>query len=67
VAVIGHYIESGGRTPLHLAALRGNIQAAQLLISHDPSLASCKDLDGNTAIHLAQLHQHEPIMSLLQA
>ncbi|KAF0700678.1 Aste57867_8856 [Aphanomyces stellatus] len=60
LSVLGH-VESGGRTALHLAALRGNLEIIQALLAFDVTLATCVDWDGNTPARLAQLYDRAAI------
>ncbi|OQR97655.1 hypothetical protein ACHHYP_10113 [Achlya hypogyna] len=66
LSVVGQ-IQSGGRTPLHLAVLRNNDVLVKALLARDPTLGGVLDLDGNVPAHLAQLYTAAPaILELLQ-
>jgi len=41
-----------GRTPLHFAAMRGNLELVKLLVSHGARL-DLKDMDWNSVTHFA--------------
>ncbi|ETW04329.1 hypothetical protein H310_04630 [Aphanomyces invadans] len=64
LSVLGH-VESGGRTPLHLAVIRGNLAIVQMLVDHDPTVLVDLDWDENSAAHLAQLHGRSSIEQFL--
>ncbi|ETV82485.1 hypothetical protein, variant [Aphanomyces astaci] len=66
LSVLGH-VESGGRTPLHLASLRGNLAIVEALVLHDASVLSDVDWDGNSSLRLAQLHGRTSIQEFLQS
>ncbi|KAH9102912.1 hypothetical protein AeMF1_020627 [Aphanomyces euteiches] len=59
-------VESGGRTALHLACLRGNLSIVELLMAKDPSLEHLHDWDGNTPFCLAQLHERSSVVKFFQ-
>ncbi|XP_064471367.1 B-cell lymphoma 3 protein-like [Ornithodoros turicata] len=52
------------QTPLHIAVIVGNVAAVQLLLREGASLL-LRDRHGNTALHLALKHFHEPCIKLL--
>lgn len=55
-----------GRTPLHLAALNGNMAATTLLLGHSPSPdLDVKDRWHSTPLLLAQANTHFPVMLAL--
>ncbi|XP_042225932.1 ankyrin-3-like isoform X2 [Homarus americanus] len=68
VPVDGVETEPGGRTPLHQAAITGNLQLVRLLCDHraDLHLTSNQD-EGRTALHLAARAGHRNIVELLLA
>ncbi|KAL3770357.1 hypothetical protein ACHAWU_003577 [Discostella pseudostelligera] len=44
--------DSKGRSPLHIAVQRSNLELVQILLSHD-AIANTQDFSGNTALHYA--------------
>jgi len=52
------------RTPLHVAAIFGQVRIVELLISAGSDLNDV-DVDGNTALHLAIIHKRNPIIYIL--
>jgi ankyrin repeat protein len=57
--------ESGGKTPLHVAAEKGNIKCVELLLKHK-SNQHAKDFDGNTPLDLAIYQNNMQIAKLLK-
>ena len=55
--------DAQGRTPLHIAALRGNPRLANLLL-HNGADVNAQDNDGNTPMHLIQDSQRMPNLLL---
>jgi ankyrin repeat protein len=55
--------DEGGMTPLHYAALHGNLNAAEALIKH--SDVNARDKDGQTPLHLALEYGHCNVALLL--
>ena len=55
--------DAQGRTPLHIAALRGNRRLANLLL-HNGADVNAQDNDGNTPMHLIQDSQRMPNLLL---
>ncbi|OQS02680.1 hypothetical protein THRCLA_04957 [Thraustotheca clavata] len=53
--VVGQ-IQSGGRTALHLAVIRGNLKLVKDLVEYEKKLVMVPDLDGNLPVHLGQLY-----------
>jgi ankyrin repeat protein len=51
-----------GRTPLHIAAAKGQLEIVQILILSDAPL-NARDNEGNTPLHLASYFGHEEIVS----
>lgn len=54
-----------GRTPLHIAAEHGNIQAAECLVKHPDTKRSVKDRFGTTPLLLAAQHGKIDIAEML--
>lgn len=54
-----------GRTPLHIAAEHGNLQAAACLVQHSDTKRSIKDRFGTTPLLLAAQHGHRDIAEML--
>ncbi|PQQ13128.1 hypothetical protein Pyn_19794 [Prunus yedoensis var. nudiflora] len=56
-----------GWTPLHYAALKGNLEATELLLlgKHDGSASYMLDKSGMSALHVAALAGHEEVMEKL--
>ncbi|CAI9293223.1 unnamed protein product [Lactuca saligna] len=58
---------SDGSTPLHVAAIIGNTQAADILVARNPELLLAKDNEGQTPLALALSNMHtETARHLLQ-
>ncbi|KAI6672978.1 hypothetical protein NL676_000884 [Syzygium grande] len=59
-----------GQNILHVAAKAGNADAVSIISQHCneasfKKLANSKDVDGNTPLHLASMHNHCPVMLYL--
>ncbi|PQP98807.1 hypothetical protein Pyn_35571 [Prunus yedoensis var. nudiflora] len=56
-----------GWTPLHYAALKGNLEATELLLlgKHDGSASYMLDKSGMSALHVAAFAGHEEVMEKL--
>uniref|UniRef100_A0A2C9W2J5 PGG domain-containing protein n=2 Tax=Manihot esculenta TaxID=3983 RepID=A0A2C9W2J5_MANES len=54
-----------GETPLHYAAIAGNIQAISLLVKKNPALLQIVNFDGLTPLHFAAQCCHKEAVSLL--
>nr|CAH7743484.1 unnamed protein product [Callosobruchus chinensis] len=54
-----------GNTPLHLAALKGNIQIVSLLIDENPYSMYIKDNNGRTPISVAEHHRQQRCVDFL--
>ncbi|KAG8741606.1 hypothetical protein FRC12_015613 [Ceratobasidium sp. 428] len=52
-------------TPLHLAADRGHLNVVRLLLSRGAD-TSLKDQDGDTALEIATVAKHDPIVQILR-
>jgi ankyrin repeat protein len=50
------YQDDLGRTPAHLAAANGNLEALRILV--DAGAAPLQNLEGNTALHYAAVNNH---------
>lgn len=61
--VVGHY-ESGGRTPLHLACIKGHDEVVKQLIAAGAN-RNARDFDGNTPFILACMNNHPNAASLV--
>ncbi|TAL28224.1 MAG: hypothetical protein EPN97_15020 [Alphaproteobacteria bacterium] len=55
----------GDGTLLHLAARKGGIEIAGMLLERQPGLLSMKDSDGNTALHAAAEHGYAEMAAFL--
>ena len=60
-----HLQDASGRTPLHLAALRGHAAVLGQLLAWLPNLLEERDCEGRTALHLAALASHLACTTLL--
>jgi ankyrin repeat protein/Tfp pilus assembly protein PilF len=58
--------DGDGRTPLHLAALKGNKEIARLLINKGVSI-DARDIDGFTPMQLAAQNGHDRLVQLFKA
>jgi ankyrin repeat protein len=56
--------DGGGRTPLHLAAVKGREAVARLLVKAG-ALKDAEDRDGRTPLHLAAMNGHKAVVRLL--
>ncbi|KAK2177940.1 hypothetical protein NP493_569g01083 [Ridgeia piscesae] len=56
--------DSKQRSPLHLAAAKGNERLVRMLLDHNAN-PNQKDIIGNTALHLAACTSHIPVVTLL--
>ena len=56
---------SDGRTPLHIAATRGNSSLIQILVTEMQANALARDKKGNTPFHLAFLNGHPHVVRAL--
>lgn len=54
-----------GWTPLHYAALRGNLEATRVLVQHDSSIAYILDKSGLSPLHVAAYAGHPEVMEEL--
>jgi len=57
-------VQSGGQTPLHLAARAGETEVAQLLLARMAD-ATAKDFDGFAAVEIALLHRCQGVCKVL--
>jgi hypothetical protein len=64
--VTGRMIESGGRTVLHLAARRGELNIVKLLLQKARMIQRTADFDGNTAYMLASIHGHTHVTRFIE-
>lgn len=55
-----------GDTPLHDAALQGQVEAAQVLLEAGADVNAANN-GGKTSLHLARQHGHEAVAAVLQA
>merc|ERR1712225_87465 len=55
-----------GRTPLHLAAGKGQLEMIKYISTVMPDVLSDKDNDGWTAAHYAATYRHVPILEFLK-
>ena len=60
-----HLQDRLGRTPLHLAALRGQAAVLDQLLVWLPDMLEERDSEGRTPLHLAALASHLPCTTLL--
>lgn len=60
--IMGAY-EPGGRTPLHLAAIRGSPDMCRMLLEADAQLGH-RDWQGRTPLDLSILHDNIPVVQL---
>jgi len=58
-------LDSGGLTPLHLAASLGYAEIAQLLIRNRAEVTSSAPAGGDTPLHLAAAGNHHQVVQLL--
>jgi len=56
--------DSGGRTPLHEAAITGHVDGVKVLLGQNASI-SVRDNDGCTPLHLAAFRGNDEIIRLL--
>ena len=56
--------DRSGATPLHAAALKGNLAMAELLLAHGAAV-DARDGDGLTPLHNAALSGHAEVAALL--
>lgn len=54
-----------GLTPVHLAALSGQLEALRILVGRGGKPEKCSALDGSTALHLAACRNHLNCVSFL--
>lgn len=57
--------DQAGQTALHYAAIFGNVEAAQLLVSKDPGLSNTQSDSFFLPIHLAALYANKDMVSYL--
>lgn len=59
--------DTAGRTPLHLCAINGHERSAKAIVWHTPATLrlDARDMDGNTALHLAAKWGYVPLVELL--
>ena len=60
------WANSRGMTPLHTAAMKGELEAAQLLVDAGSDV-NAPDLEGNSPLHLASSWGRVPVRTLLAA
>jgi len=53
-----------GLTPLHVSAMKGNLEAVQILVENGAKL-EIEDEDGSTALDIACLHGHDEVSKFL--
>ncbi|KAF5839130.1 ankyrin repeat-containing domain protein [Dunaliella salina] len=53
-------MDSGGRTPLNLAILSGNLDAVKAILEFDPKCLDMPDAAGDTAMHTVVEEGHKP-------
>ena len=58
-------LDSGGLTPLHLAASLGYADIARMLIANRADVSSGSPLGGDTPLHLASAGNHQTVVRLL--
>ncbi|WAR08526.1 ANK3-like protein, partial [Mya arenaria] len=58
-------IDGNKRTPLHIAAIKGNVEAAKLLLTSKKNGVDCEDGDGNTPLMLASKYGNEELIDFL--
>ena len=58
-------VDHAGETPLHVAARRGELSCAQVLV-HYGARSDIKDKDGETALDLAREQGNEDLFKLLK-
>ncbi|BGP01436.1 Target of rapamycin complex 2 subunit avo2 [Rhodotorula toruloides] len=63
-AFVLDWVNSRGMTPLHAAALKGQVETAQMLLDYGADI-NAPDLNGNTPLHYACAWGHLPVMNLL--
>lgn len=59
-----NFADNHGRSALHLAACKGNFEAAKILLTNG-SNPNSKDKNGNTPLHLSALANHIRLITLL--
>ncbi|KAM7517681.1 hypothetical protein LguiB_016643 [Lonicera macranthoides] len=57
-----HQIDGNGRTPLHIAASRGNLEGVINILSTRPELATEVELNGASPLHLVSANGHLQIV-----
>ncbi len=57
--------DHAGETPLHIAARRGELSCAQVLLHHG-ARSDIRDRDGQTALDLAREQRKEDLVKLLE-
>jgi ankyrin repeat protein len=58
-------MRQGGRTPLHLAALRGNKEVAETLLKSRSVHVDARDENGMTPLHKAATQGHVGVAEVL--
>ena len=61
-----HVLTTQGQTPLHTAALEGQLETAEVLVAAGQAYVNARDHDGNSPLHLAARAGHTHLIQVTE-